>query len=55
VAAAGLLIPPRAYNRLQARFVRLPWVVIFLVFVIAVQLVLQFRTGDIQPFIYYQF
>ena len=55
VAAAGLLIPPRAYNRLQARFVRLPWVVIFLVFVIAVQLVLQLRTGDIQPFIYYQF
>ena len=55
VAAAGLLIPPRAYNRLQARFVRLPWVVIFLVFLVAVQLVLQLRTGDIQPFIYYQF
>ena len=55
VATAGLLIPPRTYRRLQARFVRLPWVVIFLVFVVAVQLVLQLRTGDIQPFIYYQF
>ena len=55
VALAGLLIPPRAYNRLQARFVRLPWIVIFIVFVLAVQLVLQLRSGDIQPFIYYQF
>ena len=55
VAAAGLLITPRAYNRLQARFTRLPWIVIFLVFLIAVQLVIQLRSGDIQPFIYYQF
>ena len=55
VAAAGLLIPPRAYDRLQARFTRLPWVVIFVVFLLAVQLVIQLRSGDIQPFIYYQF
>ena len=55
VSVAGLLIPPRVYNRAQARFTRLPWLVIFLVFVIAVQLVIQLRAGDIQPFIYYQF
>ena len=55
VAMAGLLIPARAYNRLQARFVRLPWIVIFVVFLLAVQLVIQLRSGDIQPFIYYQF
>ena len=55
LAAAGLLIPPRAYDRLQARFTRLPWVVIFVVFLLAVQLVIQLRSGDIQPFIYYQF
>ena len=55
VSIAGLLIPPRLYNRAQARFTRLPWLVIFLVFVIAVQLVIQLRAGDIQPFIYYQF
>ena len=55
VALAGLLIPPRAYNRLQARFTRLPWIVIFLVLLLAVQLVIQLRSGDIQPFIYYQF
>ncbi|MBQ6762619.1 MAG: MBOAT family protein [Bacteroidales bacterium] len=55
VSIAGLLIPPRLYNRAQARFTRLPWWVIFLVFVIAVQLVIQLRAGEIQPFIYYQF
>ncbi len=55
VAMAGLLIPERTYNRLQARFVRLPWIVIFVVFLLAVQLVIQLRSGDIQPFIYYQF
>ncbi len=55
VAAAGLLIPPGAYNALRAGFKRLPWVVIFLVFLLAVQLVIQLRSGDIQPFIYYQF
>ena len=54
-AAAGLLIPPRAYNALRAGFKRLPWVVIFVVFLLAVQLVIQLRSGDIQPFIYYQF
>ncbi len=55
VSITGLLIPPRLYNRAQARFSRLPWVVIFLIFVVAVQLVVQLRAGDIQPFIYYQF
>ena len=55
VAVAGLLLPPRAYKGLQAGFKRLPWVIVFVVFLIAVQLVIQLRSGDIQPFIYYQF
>ena len=55
VALAALALPPRQYNRLQARFTRLPWIVIFLLFLVAVQLVIQLRSGDIQPFIYYQF
>ena len=49
------MLPARAYNRLQVRFTRLPWAVIFVLFLIAVQLVIQLRSGDIQPFIYYQF
>ena len=40
---------------MQARFTRLPWALIFVVFLLAVQLVIQLRSGDIQPFIYYQF
>ncbi|MCR4825254.1 MAG: MBOAT family protein [Bacteroidales bacterium] len=55
VAAAGLLIPPKAYGRLTVRFIKLPWPLLFLAFLTAAQLVIQFRSGDIQPFIYYQF
>ena len=55
VSIAGLAIPRRAYDRLKQRFIRLPWPVIFLVFLIATQAVIQLRSGDIQPFIYYQF
>ena len=55
VASAGLLIPPKAYGRLSVRFIKLPWPLLFLAFLVAAQLVIQFRSGDIQPFIYYQF
>ena len=55
VASAGLLIPPKAYGRLSVRFLKLPWPLLFLAFLAAAQLVIQFRSGDIQPFIYYQF
>lgn len=55
VASAGLLIPPKVYGRLMARFIKLPWPLLFIAFLIAAQLVIQFRSGDIQPFIYYQF
>ncbi len=55
VASAGLLIPPKVYGRLMARFIKLPWPLLFVAFLLAAQLVIQFRSGDIQPFIYYQF
>lgn len=55
ISVLGLLIPERTYDRLKQRYLRLPWVVIFLVFVLAVQAVIQLHSGDIQPFIYYQF
>ena len=55
VASAGLLIPPKVYSRLMARFIKLPWPLLFVAFLLAAQLVIQFRSGDIQPFIYYQF
>jgi hypothetical protein len=43
------------YKRMQMRFVMLPWIVKLLLFAAAVQLVIEFNTTNVQPFIYYQF
>lgn len=43
------------YKRMQMRFVMLPWIVKLLLFAAAVQLVIEFYTTNVQPFIYYQF
>ena len=45
----------RGFLRLQARFILLPWIVKLLLFLLAVQVILQFQTSNVQPFIYYQF
>ena len=45
----------RGFQRLQARFILLPWIVKLLLFLLTVQLILQFQTSNVQPFIYYQF
>ena len=49
------LINERHYQCLMDRFVGTPWLVKVLVFLLVTQLVLQLRTGNVQPFIYYQF
>ncbi len=36
-------------------FVKSPWIVKFLVFVAVVQLVIEFMTEEVVPFIYFQF
>jgi len=41
--------------RIEGWFVRMPWVVQFLVFVLTIQLILQMRQAYVQPFIYFQF
>jgi hypothetical protein len=45
----------RGFLRLQARFILLPWIVKLLLFLLAIQVILQFQTSNVQPFIYYQF
>ncbi len=45
----------RTYNRMQICFVRSPWIVKLILFTIAVQLVIEFHSSNVQPFIYYQF
>ncbi|MBR5133330.1 MAG: MBOAT family protein [Alistipes sp.] len=48
-------MPDGWWQRLGERFAVMPWVVKLLIFVVVVQLVLQFRSEDVAPFIYFQF
>lgn len=48
-------LPSRFWERAAEWFVRTPWVVKLLIFVITVQLVLELRTADVTPFIYFRF
>ncbi len=45
----------RRYNRLQICFIRSPWLIKLLIFATAVQLVIEFHSDNVQPFIYYAF
>ena len=49
------IIGDLGFRRLQTRFVRLPWWTKMLLFLVVLQLILQFRVSNVQPFIYYQF
>jgi D-alanyl-lipoteichoic acid acyltransferase DltB (MBOAT superfamily) len=55
VPLAAQALGRRGFQRLQARFILLPWIVKLLLFLLTVQLILQFQTSNVQPFIYYQF
>ena len=57
MAVAVLLgcFSPRFWSRCKIRFIYAPWIVKLLALVLMLQLVLQLRTGEVQPFIYFQF
>lgn len=46
------LVPERTYTRLQLRFITLPWLAKFLLFIVCVQLAIEVAQEDVQPFIY---
>ena len=48
-------VPTRVYERVSQWFVKSNWLAKFFIFVIVVQLVIQFSTAEVQPFIYNQF
>ena len=48
-------LPQRWADKLQDWFIRSPWIVKLLVFLVAVQLVIEFMTSEVAPFIYFQF
>lgn len=55
VIIAAHCMPRRRYDRLAVWFVTTPWPVKLLIFIIAVQLVIQFMSEEVAPFIYFQF
>ena len=48
-------VPQRWADILQDAFVKAPWIVKLLIFLGSVQLVIEFMTAEVQPFIYFQF
>ncbi len=55
VIIVGHALPTSFWERAQRAFVCSPWLVKLLVFIVTVQLVLELRTADVSPFIYFQF
>ncbi|MDE6206569.1 MAG: MBOAT family protein [Muribaculaceae bacterium] len=48
-------LPSNFWSRAMAWFVSSPWLVKLLIFIVTVQLVLELRSSDVAPFIYFQF
>lgn len=48
-------VPVRVYERLTSWFVGCHWLVKLLIFVVVVQMVIQFSSAEVKPFIYNQF
>lgn len=49
------ITPLKIVDKLPLKFAKLPFTVKLLVFIIVVQIVLNFKNTDVQPFIYFQF
>ncbi|MCH5240704.1 MAG: MBOAT family protein [Muribaculaceae bacterium] len=48
-------VPQRWADTLQLRYAASPWLVKLIIFLIVVQLVIEFMLAEVQPFIYFQF
>jgi len=48
-------VPGKYYDKFKYYFINSPWILKVILFLIVVQLVIQFQTGSVQPFIYFQF
>lgn len=48
-------VPQSWADRVQDSYVRAPWIIKLLIFLGTVQLVIEFMTAEVQPFIYFQF
>jgi D-alanyl-lipoteichoic acid acyltransferase DltB (MBOAT superfamily) len=48
-------LPHAWFEKLQAGFIRMPWIGKLVIFLVVVQLVIEFMTAEVAPFIYFQF
>ena len=52
VAMLSFFITERGYTRMQLRFIKLPWAVKLVLFIVCMQLAVEMSQEDVQPFIY---
>lgn len=55
VIIAAHALPTNFWGKAAAAFVKSPWIVKLLIFIVVVQLVIELRGEDVAPFIYFQF
>ncbi|MDE5837746.1 MAG: MBOAT family protein, partial [Paramuribaculum sp.] len=48
-------LPQGCHDRAATLFIRAPWIVRLLIFLIVIQLVVEFSSADVTPFIYFQY
>ena len=48
-------LPRRWYDVMSDWFVKSPWIIKLIIFIVVVQLVIQFMSEEVSPFIYFQF
>ena len=48
-------VPRRVWDKLRERFIAAPWWLKLVIFIALIQLVLQFASATVQPFLYSQF
>ena len=55
VVMALHFVPRRIWDKMSGWFIATPWVVKLILFIVVIQLVLQFTSATVQPFLYSQF
>ena len=48
-------VPQSLTDRFQLEFIRMPWIIKLIAFLVVVQLVIEFMSEEVAPFIYFQF
>ncbi|MPN63184.1 hypothetical protein SDC9_210939 [bioreactor metagenome] len=55
VGAAIHAVPHRLFPKMESTYIRLPFALKVIAFLVLVQMVIQFKSESVQPFIYFQF